>query len=88
MPAYLITYDLSSETARQDLVAEIKAWPWVKLSETAYAIHTADTAQTVYKQLASFLGRDDVVYIVGLRQPFAGYGPDTVNAWLQQRLPR
>ncbi|GIL02627.1 MAG: hypothetical protein BroJett030_25260 [Alphaproteobacteria bacterium] len=86
MPAYLIAYDVSSETARQDLVREIRSWPWVKLAETAYAVDTPDTPQTVYKQLARFLGRDDVVYVVRLRQPFAGYGPDTVNDWLQQRL--
>lgn len=88
MAAYLVTYDLADQAARNGLVGEIKSWPWVKLSETAYAIDTVDTAQTVYKQLSRFLGRDDVVYVVALRQPFSGYGPDGVNTWLQQRLPR
>lgn len=88
MPAYLVTYDLADKAARDGIVNEIKTWPWVRLSEAAYAVHTHESAQTVYKQLARFLGRDDVVYVVGLRQPFTGYGPDIVNDWLQSRLPR
>jgi hypothetical protein len=88
MSAYLVTYDLASEAARDDVVREIKSWPWAKLTEAAYVVDTVETVQTIYRQLSGFLGRDDVIYIVALRQPFSGFGPDNVNDWLQKHLPR
>ena len=85
MAVLIITYDLSSVgTSYYGLVNTIKEYPWAKLSASSYAISTDLAPQAVFKQLRPLMDSSCNLYIVTARKPFAGYGPEAVNKWLQQ----
>lgn len=87
MAVYIVTYDLNREVVRPNILAEIKKKTWAKLSESSYAIDTNETAQQVFARLRPLIDDDDNLFIMPLRKPYAGYGPEKVIEWLDQRLP-
>jgi hypothetical protein len=84
MAVLIIVYDLSVEaTSHYDLVSAIKKFQWVKLSASSYAISTRLTPQTVFNQLRPLMDSSSNLYVITGHKPFAGYGPEAVNKWLQ-----
>lgn len=87
MSELLITYDLNNEIKRPNILASIKALgPWAKLSESSYAVVTAMTPAQVFQHLQKHLDSDDTCYVITLRKPYAGRGPQDVNKWLEDNL--
>ena len=86
MAVYIVTYDLNREVVRPNILAEIKQKTWAKLSESSYAIDTTETAQDVFNRLRPLIDDDDNLFVIPLRKPYAGYGPEAVIQWLDQRL--
>ncbi len=87
MTALLVAYDLSSPGQDyQDFYEIIKGYPWVKLSESAYAISTKESTKTVYGKLETHMDQNDQVYVVNLGNDWSGYGPKDINNWLTQNL--
>jgi hypothetical protein len=85
MAVLILIYDLSPVGASYcNLVKAIKKYPWAKLSERSYAISTSLTPQTVFNQLRPLMDNSSNLYVITARKPFAGYGPEAVNEWLQQ----
>src|SRR3712207_8367692 len=39
------------------------------------------SAAQVYNSFSSMLDSDDQLYVIPLKQPFAGFGPPVVNQW-------
>ena len=66
------------------MIRAIKKYPWVKLTDTSYAISTDLTPEAVFTQLRSLMESASNLYVMTSRKPFAGYGPQSVNDWLQQ----
>jgi len=88
MAVYLITYDLNREIVRPNITKAIKSYPlWAKLSESSYAISTPLTVKAVYDKLKPLLDSDDNLYVMTLRRPYTGFGPNEVNEWLDEHLP-
>lgn len=89
MSVYLITYDLNKEITRPPIVKKIKelGTSWAKLSESSYAISYAGTPEQVYNALKPLLDSNDHIYIITLKRPYTGWGPATVNKWLEDNLP-
>ncbi|CAB3956101.1 hypothetical protein [Achromobacter ruhlandii] len=89
MAVYLVTYDLNKETKRPPIVDEVKkiADGWAKLSESSYAIVFNGPPGDVYALLTPMLDDNDALYVISLRQPFDGQGPEAVNTWLVENLP-
>ena len=87
MSVLLITYDLNHEVRRPRIVEAIKGQEGVKLSESSYAISTSSSPEQVYNWLRPMLDDNDHVYIVTLRKPWFGYGPQLTNEWLDRNLP-
>jgi len=87
MAIYLITYDLNKETKRPDILGEIKMTDWAKLSESSYAIDTQETSSAVYNRLKKYIDDNDTLYVITLKKPYGGRGPQAVNDWLENRLP-
>ena len=88
MATYLITYDLNNETTRPPIVKKIKALAnsQVRLSESSYAISTTDSAQDIFDALRGLLDENDVLYVINLKRPRVGRGPQKVTQWLKDNL--
>lgn len=85
MAVLIIVYDFSpGAMPHDDLVSAIQKYPWAKLSANSYAISTELTPQTVFKQLRPLIDSTCNLYVITARKPFAGYGPEAVNQWLQK----
>lgn len=87
MTVYVVAYDLNKESVRPNITAEIKKRAWAKLSESSYAIDTNETAGQVYDSLRPMLDGNDNLYVIPLRRPYRGWGPQDVIDWLDSRLP-
>lgn len=86
MSTYVVTYDLNRETVRPNIVAEVKTTDWAKLSESSYAISTSETPQAVYDRFKRHLDSNDNLYVITLKRPYFGQGPQDVNEWLANHL--
>ncbi len=88
MNVLLITYDLNKETKRPPIVAEINkiGKSRVRLSESSYAVATSKSTETVYKDLKRILDEDDVLYVITLKEPCDGRGPEETIDWLDEHL--
>lgn len=88
MSILLVTYDLSRpDSDRRGLLATIQGYAWAQLSEYAYALKTDQTPQQVFDALRPFLNRNDNLYVINLKRPYTGFGPEDVNSWLDDKLP-
>jgi hypothetical protein len=85
MAVLIVIYDLSPTGASYyPLVSAIKKYPWARLTTSSYAISTSLTPETVFAQLRPLVDSASNLYVITARKPFAGYGPEAVNDWLQQ----
>jgi hypothetical protein len=88
MPALLITYDSKNQWLDYGrLIRAIKSYPWVRLTDYCYAITTKESPQAVFDKLRAILDDSANLYVLALKKPFAGFGPETVNDWLKKNLP-
>lgn len=88
MPILLVSYDLSRPGSnRRGLLEAIHNYAWAQLSESSYALKTDQTPQQVFDTLRPFLNKSDNLYVISLRRPYAGFGPEDVNTWLDDKLP-
>ncbi len=88
MAILLVTYDLSRpDSDRHGLLEIIYGYAWAQLSECSYVLKTEQTPQQVFDTLRPFLSRNDNLYIINLKRPYAGFGPGDVNTWLDDKLP-
>lgn len=88
MAVLLITYDLNSPGKDYaDLLRAIKSVEWARLSESSYAVKTNLTPAQVFDSLKQYLDRNDHLYIINLKRPYAGFGLQEVNNWLEKNLP-
>jgi hypothetical protein len=87
LAVYIVTYDLNKEVIRPKIVDAIKKYgSWAMLSESSYAIATAQTAETVYDGLSPLLDNNDQLYVITLKRPYYGQGAKEVNDWLASQL--
>lgn len=91
MSTLLLTYDLNAERKKKgDYGGFYKVrdgYDFVKLSESSYAINTIETPETVYNKLRKHMDENDHVYVINLKKLYFGFGPKTVNTWLDKNLP-
>jgi hypothetical protein len=88
MAVLLVTYDLNKpDKDYSDVLKTIKSYSWARLSESSYAISTNQTAQQAYDRISQYLDKNDVLYVINMKRPYAGYGPKDVNEWLESNLP-
>ena len=89
MSVLLVTYDLHKEGKERPpivkAIAEV-AESHVRLSESSYAIATSKTPAAVYKNLKRMLDKDDVLYVITLKEPCDGRGPEETIEWLDDHL--
>lgn len=88
MATYIITYDLNSPGQNHAKLLEFikKHERWARLSESAYAVVSQQTPKGIYDKASPLLDRNDTLYIITLKKPFYGQGPDEVNVWLENNL--
>lgn len=89
MAVYIVTYDLNHEVRRPKIVDAVKSYgTWAKLSESSYAIVSGSTPEQVRLHFQPLLDDNDNLFVISLRQPYAGWGGKDVHDWLSQHLPR
>jgi hypothetical protein len=87
MAALFITYDEKNPWLDYGgLVKAIKSHRWVRLTDNVYVIATDAPAQTVFEKLRQFLDDSANLYVISLKQPFAGFGPESINEWLVKNV--
>ena len=87
MSVFLVTYDLNKPGQNYDeLLKKIKSYSWARLSESSYAICTNSSLQQVYSDVRSCLDKSDHIYMITLKKPYTGFGPQKVNEWLSESL--
>lgn len=87
MSVYLVTYDLKKPGQDySDVLKTIKSYSWARLSESSYAIKTTETADSIEQKIRQNTDSNDNVYVIALHLPWAGYGPQDVNKWLNDNL--
>jgi CRISPR/Cas system-associated endoribonuclease Cas2 len=88
MAVLLITYDLNSPGQKHaKLLEKVKQYNWARLSESSYAIETDESPQQVFDSLRPITDQNDNLYVINLKRPYAGFGPQDVNDWLESKLP-
>jgi hypothetical protein len=88
MAVYLVTYDLRHKPEKdyEPLLKYIKEHNWAKLSESSYAIVSAQTPQTIFTALSNLIHADDHLLVITLTRPYAGRNNKDVIAWLASNL--
>jgi hypothetical protein len=87
MSVLLITYDLHRPGQDYpDLLAAIKTYPWIRLSESSYAIQTDKSPSVIYNELRPSTDTNDYILVITLKRPYWGYGLQSVIDWLEARL--
>lgn len=88
MATLLISYDLNKPGKDyNDLLKTIKSYAWARLSESSYAIKTDQTPSQTFNKLKPYLDQNDTLYVINLKKPYSGQGPNDVNDWLENNLP-
>ena len=90
MSILLLTYDLNKEKNiqgdYQGFYNTRDSYPYVKLSESSYAIKTFETPAVIFNKLKPYVDKDDTIYIFPLAKPYSGYGLVSTNNWLENNL--
>lgn len=87
MSVLLVTYDLYTPGQNYDEVLKyLKSHPCEQVSKSCYVIETTKSPKTVRNALKKLTDENDVFYVFRLIGHYAGYGPETLNAWLNSRL--
>jgi len=85
----LITYDLNKPGQDyDDFLKIIKSYAYARLSESSYAVDTAETPSVVYNKLRSDMDKNDYLCVMTLVPPYAGYNHKDVIDWLADHLPQ
>jgi hypothetical protein len=91
MSVLLVTYDLNKEGKSKvdyDKFYKLRdTYDNVKLSESSYAFNTTETPTTVYNKLKPIIDPNDHIYVINLKRPYIGFGPQKTNDWLEKNLP-
>lgn len=91
MSVLLVTYDLNREAGSKVDYAKFykvrDTYDYVRLSESSYAFNTTESAVTVKQKVKEAFDPNDYIFIIPLKQPYAGYGPKTTVEWLDKNLP-
>lgn len=91
-PVLILTYDLNRERKSKADYNEFykvrDAYDYIKLSESSYALCTAETPENVWRKLQPHADPDDTVLVIHLRPSYAGQGTQSQVEWLAQRLSR
>jgi len=87
MSILLVAYDLLKPGQYYSGFYDVtKSYPLAKLSESSYAIETNNTPSSIRETLKPYMDKNDQVYIITLKAPWNGWGPQDINDWLGQRL--
>lgn len=84
MARYIITYDLKAPgRSYSELYERIKTYPYVRISESSWAVSSTRMGQEIRDYLGEVIDRNDKL-VVGLLGPVTGYNlPNEVTKWLE-----
>ncbi len=85
MGVFVVTFD-SAAQEYQRFHHWAEGFDGMRLADSAWVIRTELGADLLYQQLKPLLRGDDVAYVIGLCQPWIGFGYEAMNDWLQRHL--
>lgn len=86
MAVLLVVGDSRSGQDLSELLDVVEQRSWTQLAETAYAIDTDESPETVCDNLVARFGTEDQVYVLAVTGPYKGFGPEDVNSWLEEHF--
>jgi hypothetical protein len=88
MPVMLIAYDRTKIIGKVDRVlAMIKSYNYVQLSESTFAIENFEKTRTVFNKIMQFLVPGTPIVVITLIKPFSGPVLAPVSEWFSKYLP-
>ncbi len=87
MAALLITYDLNAKGQKhKEVLAKIKTFNSMQLSESSYAISTNLSAEQVFKNFENLIDSNDRMFVVPMVQSYQGWASKEQHKWLGEHL--
>ena len=88
MASYLVSIELEKpERTRFDIQDELKKLSSsVEITETCFAVESADSAESIYKRVKGLLGANDILYVMTLAPGWFGRGPAEANRSLKKNV--
>jgi hypothetical protein len=77
MAKYLITYDLSAEQYRSDILQYLKGS--IEVTESSYVADTSNSPAQISQRMRDIAHDQIHVYVFGLTGAYGGFGPQEVN---------
>lgn len=87
MAVLLISYDLHESSYEGSVLDYIKGADWAMITKSSYLVITNKGPSDVVADLQAITKNKITVYVLSVRRPYSGYGPQDVNAWLEKNLP-
>lgn len=85
MGVYLLTFESPTGDYRR-YHEFVERFGSIRLSDTAWAVQSELSADTLYQELEPIVGKDDHAYVIALGKPWIGYGYEAMNDWLKRHL--
>lgn len=83
----LVTYSLNDPMQNYtQFIDAIESYRGKKLSKYSYAIETRESPKEIFESLSQYLGRSDSIYVIAMKRPYFGHGPQDLNDWLKKEL--
>lgn len=88
MAVLLVIYEIQDGQKRSRVANALKKRHRisVKLTESAFAIHTQLLPVRVFDEIKEYLDSDDLLYVIPLTRPYTGFGPRRTTRWLSDYL--
>jgi hypothetical protein len=90
MAVLLVVGDSRSGQDFSELLDVVEQRSRTQLAETAYAIDTDESPETVCDNLVARFGTEDQVYVIAVTGPYKGFykgfGPEDVDSWLEEHF--
>jgi len=85
---YLVTYDLKGNRDYTELYNALKASSgWWHYLESSWLIKSEETAEGVWKRLASEIAQGDRLLIIEVRDNVQGWLPKKAWEWIHENVP-
>lgn len=87
MAVLLITYDLNAKGQKhKEVLAKIKTFNGIQLSESSYAISTSLSSEQVFEKFKNLIDANDCMFVIPMIQSYQGWALEKKHKWLNEHL--
>ena len=88
MAVLLVVHEVRDDQKRAKITATLRKRHRIsmKITESAFALHTTLLPVRIFDEVKQFLEGDDQLYVIPIVAPYTGYGPRRTTEWLSSYL--